>query len=97
MRSVLEYENEVSIPAGELQLEGNLDVPENAQSIVVFAHGSGSSRHSPRNKFVASVLRDGGLATLLLDLLSEEEEVDRFATRGYALTLRFLPNASCKR
>ena len=48
--------------------------PKNAEGIVVFAHGSGSSRHSPRNKYVAQVLQKSGLATLLLDLLTEEEE-----------------------
>lgn len=76
MKNILES-HEVAIPAGESELKGNLDVPEEATGIVLFAHGSGSSRHSPRNRFVANVLRDGGFATLLLDLLSaEEEEVD---------------------
>jgi dienelactone hydrolase len=55
-------------------LEGDLVVPDDAQGIVLFAHGSGSSRHSPRNRFVARVLAAGGLATLLLDLLTPEEE-----------------------
>src|SRR4051812_31608425 len=82
MRTVIEQETEVSIPAGRVRLEGNLELPEHAQGIVVFAHGSGSSRHSPRNKFVASVLREGGLATLLLDLLSDDEEaIDLQTTR----------------
>src|SRR3982750_4225859 len=75
MRNVLEQENEVWISDERVRLKANLDVPERAQGIVVFAHGSGSSRHSPRNQFVANVLREGGLATLLLDLLSEDEEV----------------------
>jgi putative phosphoribosyl transferase len=82
MKTILENISDVSIPAGRVRLEGNLDVPENAQGIVLFAHGSGSSRHSPRNRFVASVLRGGGLATLLLDLLSEDEEaIDLQTTR----------------
>lgn len=82
MRTVLERETEVSIPAGSVRLEGNLDVPERARGIVVFAHGSGSSRFSPRNRFVANVLRGGGLATLLLDLLSADEEaIDLQTTR----------------
>lgn len=82
MKTILEEENEVLIPAGRARLRGNLDIPERAQGIVVFAHGSGSSRHSPRNRFVASVLREGGLATLLLDLLSEDEEaIDLQTTR----------------
>src|SRR5260370_23900824 len=64
----------VKIPAGDFGLEGNLDIPERAQGVVLFAHGSGSSRHSPRNRFVAGVLREAGLATLLMDLLTREEE-----------------------
>jgi len=56
-------------------LDGDLDIPEGARGIVLFAHGSGSSRHSPRNRYVARVLRDAGLATLLMDLLTQEEEV----------------------
>lgn len=56
---------------------GHLTIPENAAGIVVFAHGSGSSRHSPRNQYVARVLNDAGIATLLFDLLTTEEERDR--------------------
>jgi putative phosphoribosyl transferase len=68
----------VQIFIDSVTLEGNLGIPEGAEGIVLFAHGSGSSRFSPRNRFVAKVLREGGLATLLMDLLtSEEEEVDR--------------------
>ena len=64
----------VSIPAGPVSLEGVLTVPDKALGIVVFSHGSGSGRLSPRNQFVASELRKLGLATLLLDLLTEEED-----------------------
>jgi putative phosphoribosyl transferase len=64
-------------PAGEVQLAGYLTVPEDAAGIVVFAHGSGSSRHSPRNRYVARVLTEAGLGTLLFDLLTPEEELDR--------------------
>lgn len=64
----------VQVKLGRVVLEGNLDVPPNACGIVLFAHGSGSSRHSPRNRFVAQVLREGRLATLLIDLLTREEE-----------------------
>lgn len=64
----------VRITAGPAQLEGNLCVPENATGVILFAHGSGSSRHSPRNRYVAEVLRQGGLATLLMDLLTAAEE-----------------------
>src|SRR5215208_3753990 len=70
-------EREVRISAGPVELEGILDIPEGAQGIVLFAHGSGSGRHSPRNRYVAGALREAGLATLLIDLLTpEEEEVD---------------------
>jgi len=65
----------VSVPAGKVQLQGNLRIPPAAEGIVVFAHGSGSGRHSPRNRFVAEVLVSTGLATLLIDLLTQEEEV----------------------
>ena len=58
-------------PAG---LEGDLVIPEKATAVIAFAHGSGSSRHSPRNQYVARVLQEGGLATLLFDLLTAEEE-----------------------
>jgi putative phosphoribosyl transferase len=67
----------VRVSAGPVELEGNLSVPEGARSAMLFAHGSGSGRHSPRNRYVARVLREAGLATLLIDLLTpEEEEVD---------------------
>lgn len=65
------------IPAGQLKLEGILEVPDGAPGIVLFAHGSGSSRHSPRNVYVARVLREGGIGTLLFDLLTEQEAEDR--------------------
>ncbi len=68
---------DVEIDAGRVRLGGHLQVPPDATAIVVFVHGSGSSRHSPRNRFVASVLADAGLATLLFDLLTPEEERDR--------------------
>jgi dienelactone hydrolase len=68
----------VQVSTDSVILEGNLGIPEGAEGIVLFAHGSGSSRFSPRNQFVARVLREGGLATLLIDLLtSEEEKIDR--------------------
>ncbi|MDN5309376.1 MAG: hypothetical protein PWP14_770 [Methanolobus sp.] len=64
----------VSIPLDSIRMEGNLSIPDNATGIVVFAHGSGSSRLSPRNRFVAQQLQGRGLATLLFDLLTPEEE-----------------------
>jgi len=57
------------------EIRGDLHIPENSTALVVFAHGSGSSRHSPRNKYVAEVLNDGGIATLLIDLLTGDEEI----------------------
>jgi dienelactone hydrolase len=65
----------VQVQAGSVELQGDLDIPDNAAGIVLFAHGSGSSRHSPRNRFVAQKIRQAGVGTLLLDLLTEEEEV----------------------
>jgi dienelactone hydrolase len=68
-----------------IKLHGDLTIPKNAEGIVLFAHGSGSSRHSPRNKYVAQVLQKANLATLLIDLLTEDEEkVD-----DYTAHLRF--------
>ena len=70
----------VSVNAGDAVLAGDLAVPKRPTGFVVFAHGSGSSRHSPRNRHVAQVLNDEGLATLLVDLLTPaEEDVDRYA------------------
>jgi putative phosphoribosyl transferase len=68
-------ERAVRIPVESVTLEGDLGIPEGARGIVLFAHGSGSSRRSPRNRYVARVLRHGGLATLLFDLLTTVEEV----------------------
>lgn len=65
---------EVQVPAGSIELSGDLQVPADASGIVLFAHGSGSSRRSPRNQYVASVIRNSGLGTLLFDLLTREEE-----------------------
>jgi dienelactone hydrolase len=73
MNAVAE-ERLVRIAAGTADLEGSLCVPKDATGIVLFAHGSGSSRHSPRNRYVAQVLRQGGLATLLMDLMTSAEE-----------------------
>jgi len=65
----------VRVPAGSATLEGNLAIPEGAQGLVLFAHGSGSSRHSPRNRAVARSLHREGLGTLLIDLLTPDEEI----------------------
>jgi len=66
----------VRIPADDVHIEGMLELPATAQGLVLFAHGSGSSRHSPRNNYVAQVLRDKGIGTLLLDLLTLAEDLD---------------------
>jgi putative phosphoribosyl transferase len=70
-------DEDVEVPAGPVALAGRLTVPEGAGGAVVFAHGSGSSRHSSRNQFVAGVLNEAGFATLLFDLLTRREELDR--------------------
>ena len=81
MKRTLESNNQecgISVTAGSVTLKGNLGVPEGAKGVVLFAHGSGSSRHSPRNRYVAQVLRQRQLATLLIDLLTQSEEaIDR--------------------
>ena len=73
------------IPVSEITLTGDLEIPANARGLVLFAHGSGSSRRSPRNRAVAAILRQAGMGTLLFDLLTPQEEVEE-ATRGH---LRF--------
>ena len=72
-------DEEVVVEVGAVRLVGHLTIPEACSGVVVFAHGSGSSRHSPRNRFVAAVLNSAGLGTLLFDLLTPGEEVDRAA------------------
>jgi alpha-beta hydrolase superfamily lysophospholipase len=71
---------ELKIPAGDVILDGELRIPEDARGVVVFAHGAGSSRLSPRNRYVAETLRRNGLGTLLFDLLTHEEEEADFTT-----------------
>jgi putative phosphoribosyl transferase len=72
--------SEVQIQAGHAVLSGNLIIPENAIALVLFAHGSGSSRHSPRNQFVARTLNNAGLATLLFDLLTHDLQIGYFGS-----------------
>src|SRR5260370_4000159 len=96
--SVTEFEGQnsiireyaVRIPAGGFFLEADLRIPDGATGIVAFAHGSGSGRHSPRNRFVAQALQDGGLATLLLDLLTLDEENEDLRTRRLRFDVRLL-------
>jgi dienelactone hydrolase len=83
-------EREVSIPAGDATLAGDLTVPAGAKGIVLFAHGSGSSRHSPRNVWVASRLSRDGIATLLFDLLTADEEARDAHTREHRFDIALL-------
>ncbi|MCA1689237.1 MAG: dienelactone hydrolase family protein, partial [Actinobacteria bacterium] len=80
----------VVIPADGVELAGDLSIPRPAVGIVAFAHGSGSSRHSPRNRQVAARLTRAGLGTLLLDLLTEDEEVEDLRTRELRFDVRLL-------
>ena len=83
-------EHEVIIPASGAALGGELNIPANAGGLVLFAHGSGSSRHSPRNQLVARTLRDAGMGTLLFDLLTQEEEYAEAKTRHLRFNIGFL-------
>jgi putative phosphoribosyl transferase len=82
----------VRVAAGPVELEGNLVVPEGARGVVLFAHGSGSGRMSPRNRYVARVLQRAGLATLLIDLLTPEEEEVDLRTRHLRFDIGLLAN-----
>jgi len=79
----------VHVAAESVELEGSLCIPETPAGIVLFAHGSGSSRHSPRNRYVAQALREGGLGTLLMDLftVAEEREDSQTARLRFDITL----------
>jgi len=83
-------EREVRVQAGSVTLDGALGLPQRPIGAVLFAHGSGSSRFSPRNNYVARVLREAGLATLLLDLLTAEEEEVDLVTRHLRFDIRLL-------
>ncbi len=81
---------EVQLPVGAVLLDGELKVPQGASGIVLFAHGSGSSRHSPRNQYVARVIREAGVGTLLFDLLTREEEAIDIYTRELRFDINLL-------
>src|SRR6266478_8750990 len=81
---------EVQIQAGPAALSGNLSIPEKATVLVLFVHGSGSSRHSPRNQFVARTLNNAGLGTLLFDLLTPEEEAIDARTAELRFNIKLL-------
>jgi putative phosphoribosyl transferase len=82
--------SEVRVPAGRAVMDGNLTLVDGSRALVLFAHGSGSSRHSPRNQFVARTLNDAGLATLLFDLLTSEEESVDLYTREHRFDISLL-------
>lgn len=86
----IKEESYVEILIDSIILEGNLVVPNNAKGIVVFAHGSGSSRFSPRNQYVANVLQKERFATLLMDLLTKEEEMIDMQTAHLRFNIEFL-------
>jgi len=83
-------EQNVTIEAGKATLEGTLGLPKEARAVVLFAHGSGSSRNSPRNRYVARVLREAGLGTLLFDLLTADEESVDQASGELRFSIPFL-------
>jgi putative phosphoribosyl transferase len=85
IRPELEFTQSIDIPSDGVKLAGDLSLPKDATGVVLFAHGSGSSRQSPRNQHVANVIRDAGVGTLLFDLLTKEEE----AIDAYTGELRF--------
>jgi pimeloyl-ACP methyl ester carboxylesterase len=85
-----DVERPVRVEAAGAVLEGSLGLPPAARGVVAFAHGSGSSRHSPRNRFVAGALREAGLGTLLLDLLTAEEEAQDAHTRAWRFDIELL-------
>jgi len=80
----------VSIPVGRYSIQGDLTIPPGSVAAVIFAHGSGSSRHSPRNKYVAETLNERGLSTLLIDLLTTEEEAIDNQTAELRFNIRIL-------
>jgi len=85
MKQTIQIEQAIEIPSGKIRLEGELKLPKGATGVVLFAHGSGSSRHSRRNQYVARVIREAGVGTLLFDLLTKQEG----AIDAYTGELRF--------
>jgi putative phosphoribosyl transferase len=82
----------VRVPAGDVEVDGDLTVPERVRGVVLFAHGSGSSRHSPRNRQVAAALQRAGYATLLMDLLTADEDAIDQRTREHRFNIGLLAN-----
>lgn len=91
MNTTLEYNNQkVWIASGTINLEGSLTQPETARGIILFAHGSGSSHHSPRNQYVAQELNKAGFSTLLFDLLTPDEETTYQESQELRFNITFL-------
>ena len=86
----LDSEQSITIPSGDVSLEGLLHIPTNPIGLVLFVHGSGSSRFSVRNQYVAKVLNSGSIATLLFDLLTPEEDAIDSRTRQFRFDIGFL-------
>lgn len=84
------FTKNVDIPIGEISVQGILNIPEHATSIVIFVHGSGSSRFSTRNQYVAGILNDANIATLLFDLLTPDEDHVDEITREYRFNIDLL-------
>jgi putative phosphoribosyl transferase len=87
---LIHNENTVRIPSGSVSVEGNLNVPPGSRAIVLFAHGSGSSRFSPRNRYVAKIFNDANIATLLFDLLTNEEDQEDLETGEFRFNIALL-------
>jgi putative phosphoribosyl transferase len=90
MQSRPPVNNLVQVRTDGVTLEGSLDLPENARGIVLFVHGSGSSRHSPRNRYVAESFQENGLGTLLFDMLTSQEEEEDRTTRQLRFDIELL-------
>jgi putative phosphoribosyl transferase len=90
MMGSLHDSSTVTVPVGECVIQGELTLPAETAAAVIFAHGSGSSRHSPRNKYVAETLNERGIATLLIDLLTMEEERVDIGTEEYRFNIHLL-------
>ena len=90
MSNAVALQTAVRVPSAGIALDGDLVIPEVATGVVVFAHGSGSSRHSPRNKYVAGVMNSANLGTLLFDLLTPEEEAVDLYTRHLRFDIQML-------
>ena len=86
MKQTIQIEQAINIPSGKIRLEGELKLPQGATGVVLFAHGSGSSHHSPRNQYVARVIREAGVGTLLFDLLTKQEEAIDALRANFVLT-----------